>query len=217
MSLANLFFSNVLFYFVFFSCIYFIFKRKQKNLKITSLIVVGVLIVSWFSFAFQGLFSSTEFSLRQLILLIITTITAISFIKLKTKIELTINTDKKNKIETFFFLFIYTSVPIFLISLPILSTNHMPGKFMLAPLDLLGIIIWMLGIYIHYQNNKLLEKFSNIPLQIKQRPDLIGFIMQFWSFYLIAINGVAGNLTFVGPLLVSIYLINKSHYPQNKD
>ena len=109
---------------------------------------------------------------------------------------------------------------LWLISAPLLAAQFYPGKGRLGTLDLLGAIVWVIGILFEAVGDFQLARFRFQPenkgrvmnrgvWRFTRHPNYFGDSAQWWGYYLIAATA-GGWWTIFSPILMKLFLLRVS-------
>ena len=198
MSLLNLFISAHIFNWIFITAL--LSKRvKSNDLNIATFIGAGVIFINWYLFFIQSYIYSNPVNLRQWIINIFVSLSFCGLLKtdLDENIFLSFTKQKFSISSTYQARIITVIIIILLSTVPIIAIHHMPGVEGFGYFDIIGIILWILGVYLIYQPGKTI-KYISMPFKS------VGLLLHFWSFYLLAINSVSGKATIIATLILSL-------------
>jgi hypothetical protein len=206
-SLFNLFSWYLVFLLFTYSIVYFLNTKKRDKLNRIFILGITILISNWLLFLIQATIYSQSISIRQWILNITLSISAITLLigKLELKMPEELNSINLTKVEMYVYGFLRTALMNFFIVLPILSIHHMPGSYSLGMLDLFALLLWLTGIFFLYN-----PKVQN------QRVKFFSLMSPFWAFYFMALSSVSSYWIIIFPIIGSYYLF-KVDYQYNKN
>jgi len=122
---------------------------------------------------------------------------------------------------SFFQVFLLQGAIMWLISATLLAAHYFDAPDNLTPLDILGAMLWIIGIFFEAVGDWHLKRFKANPANAGQvldsgvwsytrHPNYFGDAAQWWAYFLIALSSGWGALTIFGPTLMTYLLVNVS-------
>lgn len=200
---------------------------KQRNDVADIAWGIGFVLVAWLSMFLSG------FSLKALLVNSLVTIWGI---------RLAIHIYKRNKdkpedsrymewrntwkmfyLRSFFQVFMFQGLLLYLISLPVIFINYSVSTDF-GILTVIGIFVWAIGFYFESVGDKQLKDFIIDPInkgklmnkglwQYTRHPNYFGEVTQWWGIFIIALSTTGSFFTIVGPLTITILILFVSGIP----
>jgi steroid 5-alpha reductase family enzyme len=112
-------------------------------------------------------------------------------------------------------------VLILLVSLPLLAAQSSLVPQGLTVLDIIGIVVWGVGLFFESVGDWQLRQFKSNPANkgkvmntglwgITRHPNYFGDAMVWWGIFLVALSTPGGFITVVSPLIMTILLMRVS-------
>lgn len=112
---------------------------------------------------------------------------------------------------------------LFLVVLPVLLINREAGPG-LGPLDLVGVVVWLVGYFFEAVGDAQLARFIKDPANkgalmqgglwaYSRHPNYFGEVLQWWGIGVIAISAPNGWLGIVGPITITFLILKVSGIP----
>jgi steroid 5-alpha reductase family enzyme len=120
--------------------------------------------------------------------------------------------------------FILQAVVLWIVSLPVQAAQHETSPATLQWLDFAGLGVWSVGLFFEAVGDAQLARFKANPDSAGQvmdrglwrytrHPNYFGDFMVWWGIYLVALSTLTAWWTFIGPALMSFFLMRVSGVP----
>jgi steroid 5-alpha reductase family enzyme len=125
--------------------------------------------------------------------------------------------------RSFLQIFMLQGAVVYVVALPVLLVVNRPGGA-LGPLDLLGVVVWLLGFLFEAAGDWQLLRFKRNPAnkghliqrglwRYTRHPNYFGEAVLWWGVFLVALGAPAGLLAIVSPLTIDYLLLKVSGIP----
>ena len=119
--------------------------------------------------------------------------------------------------QSFFTIYLLQGVLAIVVSLPLFATLKDPGGPGVGVFDVLGLLVFSVGLLFEVGGDYQLSKFKKDPANkgklltsglwsLTRHPNYFGDACVFWGFYLISLSSSFGWAMFIGPLVMTIML-----------
>lgn len=126
-------------------------------------------------------------------------------------------------IRTFLQVFMLQGVLALVVVSPVLMIIAAPAT-RLAPLDYIGVAVWVIGFFFETVGDYQLDVFKRRPSakgkimktglwRYSRHPNYFGEVTMWWGLYLIALSVPYGFLSFIGPLTITTLILKVSGIP----
>jgi steroid 5-alpha reductase family enzyme len=126
-------------------------------------------------------------------------------------------------VRSFFQIFLLQGLLIVVISLPV-TRIILSEESRLSPLDLIGILVWLMGFLFEAIGDYQLMQFKKDPAakgkimtsglwKYTRHPNYFGEVTLWWGVYLIALAVPGGWATIIGPITITFLILGVSGIP----
>jgi steroid 5-alpha reductase family enzyme len=127
-------------------------------------------------------------------------------------------------IRTFLQVFVLQGILLLLIASPIIIGNTYRESAVLNPLNILGILIWIVGFFLEVTGDIQLSRFIQNKTnkgkllttglwKYSRHPNYFGEVTQWWGIWIIILSGPFGWWGVIGPLTITFLILKVSGIP----
>ncbi|MFA9422723.1 MAG: DUF1295 domain-containing protein [Sedimentibacter sp.] len=215
---------------VYFSVIFVVAQILKNNSIVDSFWGPGFLLVAVYTFI-----NSSEYNVISALVTILVSIWAL---RLFTHITLRnwtkpedyryINMRKKwgtsfPLLKAYLNVFILQGVLLYIVALPIISVNSSIAE-KINPLNLIGLVIWIIGFYFEVVGDKQLKDFKSNAAnkgrlmteglwKYTRHPNYFGEAVMWWGIFLMSISRISHIINIISPITITFLLVFVSGVP----
>lgn len=226
----NIYISTALVIFIYFNGVFILAQIKKNNGIVDSFWGPGFLVVAAYTF-----FQSDNKGIRSGLILIL-----IAFWAIRLFYHITLRNwnkpedyryqnmrrkwgDSFTLLQAYFKVFILQGVLLYIISLPLVEVTISENQS-LQPLNIVGIVLWVIGYYFEVVGDKQLKDFKSKSenkgklmtrglWQYTRHPNYFGESIMWWGIFLISIWSIGEIYLMISPILITFLLLFVSGVP----